>query len=95
MAEFIVVDSRRIGLDRCQFDVSDVVGELHARDLFQILERGTLWEYVILDFVVTANFTTLHCIAWVPCDGAFIGVKATSRSMKAIERNRYAKVLPA
>jgi hypothetical protein len=95
MAEFTVVDSRRLGLDRCEFDISDVVGELRPRDLFQFLERGTLWEYVILDVVGTANVSTLHCITWVPSDGAFVGFKTSSRPMKAIERKRYAKVLPA
>lgn len=95
MAEFTIVNSRRLGLDRCEFDVSDLTGELRPRDLFQFLERGTLWEYVILDVVATANFSTLSCITWVPSNGAFVGLKSASRPMKAIERKRYAKALPA
>jgi len=95
MAEFAIIDSRRLGLYRCEFDVSDISGELRARDLFQLLERGTLWEYIILDVSGGAGVVTLHCITWVPCDGAFVGMKTTSRPMKAVERKRYAKVLPA
>lgn len=95
MAEFTVVDSRRLGSGRCEFDISDITGEFQARHMFQFLERGTLWEYVILDFSRASNRTTLHCMTWVPCDGAFVGMKTTSRPMKAVERKRYAKVLSA
>ena len=63
-------------------------------DCFRFTERGTLWEYVVLTVVPCSGGITLHCLTWIPEDGAFVGISATSRPMTAAQRKMYRKVLP-
>ena len=93
MAKFLIKDTRRVGLDRSEFDVAQVEGSIAEREIFQFSERGTLWEYVILEVRRQRDHTTLYCMNWVPKGGAFVGISSTSRSMKAAERRRYEKYL--
>ena len=93
MAKFLIKDTRRLGLDRSNFDVSLVEGSINLGDIFQFTERGTLWEYVILEIRQHLDYTTLFCMNWVPESGAFIGISSTSRPMKAAEKRRYEKCL--
>jgi hypothetical protein len=93
-ARFEILASRRLGLDRCEFDVRLVEGSLRNRDLFQISERGTLWEWVILKFSRhNDDRFTILCMNWVGRDSVFVGEFATSRAMKAVECKRYKKHL--
>jgi hypothetical protein len=92
-AHFEIRGSRRLGLDRCEFDVVLTSGQIAAHELFQVEERGSLWEWVVLKVEDNAGITTLHCMNWVPASGAFVGEKCISRPMKAVERKRYAKYL--
>lgn len=92
-AHFEVRDSRRLGLDRCEFDVVVVSGKVCLHELFQVVERGSLWEWVILRVEEKETITTLHCMNWVPANGAFIGQKCSSRPMKAAERKRYTRYI--
>jgi hypothetical protein len=94
MAKFLIEDTRRLGLDRSEFDVSQVEGSVSPKEIFQFTERGTLWEYVILEARQRPDYVTLSCMNWVPESGAFIGISCTSRPMKAAERRRYEKYLP-
>ena len=93
MAKFLVKDTRRLGLDRCEFDVAQVEGVIAEREVFQFSERGTLWEYVVLEIRRHRDHATLFCMNWVPESGAFVGLRSTSRPMKAAERRRYEKYL--
>ena len=95
MAKFVIRDTRRLGLDRSEFDVSQVEGSTNPRDIFQFSERGTLWEYVILEIHQTSDQVTLLCMNWVPENRAFVGISTSSRPMNAAERRRYEKHLPA
>lgn len=92
-AQFQIAGSRRLGLDRCEFDVKLASGRVGVHDLFQVEERGSLWEWVVLRVMENDGVTTLHCMNWVPESGAFIGEECWSRPMKAAERKRYAKYL--
>lgn len=94
-AHFKISDSRRLGLDRCEFDVVVASGKVGMHELFQVEERGSLWEWVILGIKEKDGTTSLHCMNWVPVSGAFVGQECFSRSMKAAERKRYAKYLSA
>ena len=94
MAKFLITDTRRLGLDRSAFAVSQVEGGILPGEIFQLSERGTLWEYVILEVDQHRDHATLFCLNWVPESGAFAGMSGTSRPMKAAERRRYAKHLP-
>lgn len=94
MATFLIKDTRRLGLDRSEFDVSLVEGGIFEGDVFQLSERGSLWEYVILEVRQGRDLITLFCMNWVPESGAFAGMSSTSRPMKAAERRRYEKYLP-
>ena len=93
-AHLEILCSRRLGLDRCEFDVELSDGSLRELDLFQITERGTLWEWVILSIsrIEDSRFT-IHCMNWVGRDGVFVGEHTYSRAMKAVERKRYSKHL--
>jgi len=93
MAKFVIRETRRLGVDRCEFDVSHVEGSMNSREIFQFIERGTLWEYVILEIHQIADQVTLLCMNWVPENGAFVGISSSSRPMKAAERRRYEKYL--
>jgi len=92
-AHFEISQSRRLGLDRCEFDVVLKSGNIGVHELFQVEERGSLWEWVILRVEVKEGITTLHCMNWVPESGAFVGEKCFCRPMKAVERKRYSKYL--
>ena len=94
-ARFEITGSRRLGLDRCEFDVVLTSGKVGVHELFQVEERGTLWEWVVLGTEEREGLTTLHCMNWVPVSGAFVGETCSSRPMKAVERKRYAKYLAA
>jgi len=93
MATFLINGTRRLGLDRSEFDVSRVEGDFNPGDIFQFAERGTLWEYVILEVRRHLDHVTLLCMNWVPESGAFIGMRSSSRPMKAAERRLYEKYL--
>jgi hypothetical protein len=95
MAIFRIEGSRRLGLDRCEFDVGEVRGEIRPLEYFAFMERGTAWEYVILDVKGRAGGATLLGLSWIPEDGAFVGFEVTSRPMKSVQRKRWAKMLPA
>lgn len=92
-AHFEITGSRRSGLDRCEFDVMLTSGVVGVHDLFQLEERGSLWQWVVLRIEEKGRVTTLHCMNWVPENGAFVGEKCFTRPMKAVERKRYAKHL--
>ncbi len=92
-AHFEICDSRRLGLDRCEFDVVVVSGTVGVHEMFQVEERGSLWEWVILGVAEKEGLATLRCMNWVPTNGAFVGQKCFSRPMKAAERKRYTKYL--
>ena len=92
-AHFEIRASRRLGLDRCEFDVGLLAGTIRVHDVFQVTERGTLWEWVVLKIEEKTKCTTLFCMNWVPTSGAFVGEKSSTRRMKAPERKRYAKYL--
>jgi hypothetical protein len=92
-SHFEISDSRRLGLDRCEFDVVLTSGTIGVHDIFQVVERGSLWEWVVLKTEKKEGISTLHCMNWVPSNGAFVGEKCSSRPLKAIERKRYAKYL--
>lgn len=92
-AHFEISDSKRLGLDRCEFEIVVASGKVGVHELFQVDERGSLWEWVILKIEEKEGITTLHCMNWVPTNGAFVGQKCFSRPMKAAERKRYAKYL--
>jgi hypothetical protein len=92
-AHFEIRASRRLGLDRCEFDVLLQSGSIGIHEVFQVEERGTLWEWVVLAIEEKRGFLTLRCMNWVPESGAFIGECTSSRAMKAPERKRYAKYL--
>ena len=93
MAEFLIKDTRRLGLDRSEFDVTQVEGSIAEREIFQFSERGTLWEYIILEVRWHGDHATLFCMNWVPETGAFAGIRIASRPMKAAERRRYERYL--
>jgi len=94
MASFTIVASRRLGLETCEFDVSSVVGELAVGELFPIVERGSLCEFIILSAQPQQGFTTLGCVTWLTQCGAFVGYTVTTRKLSAVDKKRYAKVLP-
>ena len=94
-AHFEIRASRRLGLDRCEFDVAVFSGTIGVHEVFQVTERGTLWEWVVLRIEEKAECITLFCMNWVPTSGAFVGEKSSTRAMKAPERKRYAKSLQA
>jgi hypothetical protein len=93
MAKFRIVTSRRLGLENCEFDVIYTAGTVNAGEVFEILDRGTLWEYVVMNTLQEQGLVKLECVTWVPEDGAFAGVSAESFPMKAVHKRRYAKVL--
>jgi len=97
MADLRVISSRRLALDRSEFEVEVGRGAVGVHELFQFIERGTVWEYVILDVEPMQEFNRfrLRCMNWVPESGAFMGMTTISRPMKAAERKRYGKYLPA
>jgi hypothetical protein len=33
-------------------------------------------------------------VTWIPTSGAFVGLTASTRAMKAVDKKHYAKVLP-
>jgi hypothetical protein len=92
-AQFEIKESRRHGLERCEFDVLLISGEIQVHEVFQVEERGTLWEWVILKTSNKQSLTNLFCMNWLPSDGTFVGLKVHSRPMKAPERKRYSKHL--
>ena len=94
MAKFLIKGTRRLGLDRCEFDVSRVEGSISPGEIFQLTERGTVWEFIVLEVRERRDHKTLLCMNWVPESGAFVGLGSTSRRMKAAERRRYGKYLP-
>ena len=94
MAKFLINGTRRLGIDRSEFDVTQVEGHISAGEIFQLSERNSLWEYVILGIRQRRDRTTLFCMNWVPESGAFVGLSGTSRTLKAAERRRYEKYLP-
>ena len=93
MAKFLIKDTRRLGLDRSEFDVTRVEGGIAEGEIFQFSESGALWEYIILEVRQHRDRVTLLCLNWVPEDGAFVGISGDSRPMKAAERRRYQKYL--
>lgn len=92
-AEFEIHASRRLGLDRCEFEVRLLSGKIGIHEVFQVTERGTLWEWIVLKAEEKQDLATLFCMNWVPTSGDFVGEKCFSRAMKADERKRYAKYL--
>lgn len=93
MATFKIVGSRRCGLEDCEFDVLLESGKIFVNELFPIMEKGTLCEYVIRDIECQPALTTLYCKTWIPEDGAFVGFDAKTRKMTAVDRKRFASVL--
>ena len=91
---FKILDSRRLGLSTCEFDVVAEDGRPTVGDLFPIKEQGSLWEYIIVSVEERINFLTLGCVAWIPVDGAFVGTVASTRAMTAVDKERWAKALP-
>lgn len=94
MASFEIIGSRRLGLDKCEFDVALVSGSIVVGELFAINENGSLWEYVILGTRPAGATATLDCATWLPEDGAFVGTVTHTRAMNAADRQRWAKMLP-
>jgi hypothetical protein len=94
MATFEITDSRRLGLERCEFDVRIIEGEVCVGELFPIEDRGTLWEYIVLAVQRNETTHTLDCVTWIPSSGAFVGLTVSTRAMNSVDRKRYAKVLP-
>jgi len=92
-AHFEITASRRLGLDRCEFDVKITKGSILEGELFQITERGTVWEWVVLAIDRSKAGTKITCMNWVPENGAFVGERTFTRAMEAVERKRYAKHL--
>lgn len=93
-AEFTIVASRRLGLYDCEFEIATVSGEVLRGETFEILERGTLWQWIVLGVSQGESFTTLSCITWIPESGAFVGETCHSRAMKAKDRKMFRSVLP-
>ena len=93
-AHFEIIASRRLGLDRSEFDVVLGDGKIGVHEVFQVTERGTLWEWIVLKIEEKKGFITLFCLNWLPTSGDFVGEKTISRLMKAPERKRYAKHIP-
>jgi len=94
MATFRIVGSRRLGPANCEFDVIVESGSVAVGELFPIEERGSLWEYIILSVEQRSDVVTLGCVTWIPTSGAFVGLTASTRAMKAVDKKHYAKVLP-
>jgi hypothetical protein len=93
MAVFTITGSRRLGLEDCEFDVVVESGALVVRELFPIEERGSLCEFVILSIKARGDSVTLYCKPWLPESGAFVGMRAETRRLKAVDRKRYRSVL--
>jgi hypothetical protein len=93
MATFKIVGSRRCGLEDCEFDVVVESGALVKGELFPIEERGSLWEFLIFSIAEQPDFTTLCCKPWLARSGDFVGMQATTRPLKAVDRKRYARLL--
>jgi hypothetical protein len=53
-AHFEIIGSRRLGLDGCEFDVVLTSGKVALHELFQVEQRGSLWEWVEARRPVTA-----------------------------------------
>ena len=92
-AQFEIKATRRLGIDRCEFDVLLSSGEIGIHEVFQVTERGTLWEWVVLKIEKKKDFVTLVCMNWVPTSGDFVGEQTFSRVMKAPEKKRYEKYI--
>jgi hypothetical protein len=58
-AHFEIRGSRRLGVDRCEFDVVLTSGQIGVHEVFQIEERGTVWEWVVLGVEEREGVTTL------------------------------------
>lgn len=95
LTKFEIIGSRRLGLESCEFDVVVDSGDPVVGELFPIQERGSLWEFIIVGIDRGSDLVTLRCVTWLPGDGAFVGLKATTRAMTAVDKKRYAKALPA
>ncbi|HEY8575319.1 MAG TPA: hypothetical protein VIL88_03155 [Devosia sp.] len=93
MAQFKIIESRRLGLEECEFDVSPEAGQVISGEMFPIQERGSLWEYVVVTAQHRGEHVTLLCRPWLPGDQAFVGLSVTTRKLTAVDRKRYRKLL--
>lgn len=94
VAIFEIIDTRRLGLEQSEFDVKLVEGEIHPKQIFRFEERGTVWEYVILEVRRDGETATLLCAGWVPATGAFVGFQPQTKTLNKPERKRWARALP-
>lgn len=93
MATFKIIDSRRCGLEDCEFDVVLLTGEIVANELFPIMEKGTLWEFIIQSIEQRAGAYTLYCKPWLLKNGAHVGFSVKTRVMNSVDRKRYASLV--
>lgn len=95
MGTIEIVGSARRGLASCDFDVRIRSGGVAPREIFNIEDRGSAWEFIIVSAAeLTSDITRLCCISWIPNDGAFAGKVATTRKMSVAERKRWGKLMP-
>jgi hypothetical protein len=93
MAKLQIVRSKRIDLQRSEFETKPLSGNPSPHQIFEYQDEQAAWEFVIVSIAAATEGVRLCCLNWLPKDGFLEGATVETRELKARERKRYSRFL--
>jgi len=89
MATIRIRESRRTGVDRCDFVVQVLDGSVVPGDFFACHDVAGPFEYRVISTEPHPLGALLHCFNWILSDGQFVGDVVPTVEKSAREVARY------